>query len=809
MSRAAVNRIAVGLAAATGIAVGLAAARSFAAGPSAAVVPLGPLDEPSAVAIAADGSILVAEAGASRVAVFDSRGRLLRRWGRRGDGNGELRRPGGLAVAPDGRVYVADSGHHRIQVYSAAGVFERSWGRWGTAPGEFHEPLGIAVDDRRVYVADARNNRVQIFDREGRFLLYVWSYGMREGQFDRPVDVAVNEDGSFFVSDQGNSRIQKFDAEGKFVAAWGGWGPYPGLLAEPGGLAVRDGRLLVADTHNHRVQVFGATGTVLGMWDESALGGGAGARDASRAPEPGDLAPLPAGEGVVVCDAGEDSCRIVPRGPATARTGTGSPMTSTARAAALSGSTLVAPAGSAGFLVLDIAGPRPGVLGVFGGFGRDALQFVRPAGAAIDVRKDAVLVSDGGNYRLAWFDLRRAPEGPARYDPARTRFVRSIFFGDEEALVFGPMKWTLSPILLEPGAIARDARGVTYVLDTLHGRVVVVDEDFRPLGAWGSHGEGEGSFLEPVDLALAPSGETIYVLDAATGRIQAFDRSGKRLSVWGRLGTGREAFIRPMSLAVAGDGTVVVADRAGRIRRFTGRGASLGGWGKAGAAPGSLDHPEKVLADASGRVYVLDAEGRRLQAFTLGGSFLWDLDVIAAAIETRRARTPSIAKAAAEGRGASSSLPSSPSAATAVASSNSDGKPAGCPRPITSNAGGYTVCWGASIDPPPHNAPFTLDVSVYDAARPAAPAEMVALTVDASMPEHGHGLVQPPVVRAIGFSVPKEKLPDHALVHGAAVGNGRFEVQDLRLHMPGRWEIYFDIGRGAVIERAQVEIPLD
>lgn len=759
---------------------------------------LGPLDEPAAVATDRQGAIFIAEAGACRVSVFDPRGRLLRRWGRRGAGNGQFRRPRGIAVSPDGRVYVADSDNHRIEVFSSEGAFQTSWGGFGTDPGRFNEPLGLAVDARRVYVADARNDRVQIFDREGRFQLYVWSYGTRDGQLDRPVDVAAGADGAFYVSDQGNSRIQKFDTEGKFVATWGGWGPYPGLLAEPGGIALRAGRLLVADTHNHRVQELDAKGAVAGVWDEDALGH-AGA--SSRAPTPVDLAPLGAGEGFVFCDAGEDFCRIVPGGPAAPHAGAASPMTSSARAAALSGSTLVVAAGSAGFLALDVAGARPAVLGVFGGYGRDALQFVRPAGVAIDVRRDAVLVSDGGNYRLAWLDLGRAPQGAVRYDPARTRFVRSIFLGDEEALIFGPIKWTLSPALLEPGAIARDARGATYIIDTLFRRIVVLDEGFRPIGAWGAPGDGDGALREPIDLALSSSGNILYVLDAGTGRVQAFDGAGARLFAWGRLGVGRDGFVRPMGLAVAEDGTVLVADRAGRIRRFTGKGVLLGVWGRPGAAAGALDRPEKILTGSGGRVFVLDSGGRRLQAFTRNGAFLWDLDVVATAIETRRARTPLIAKAAAQGRIERSAA--GPGAAP-------DTEPnEGCARRAASNAGAYVVCWSPSIDPPPHNAPFALDVTVYDAARPAAPAGMVALTVDASMPEHGHGLVQQPIVRAIGPSIPKERLPDHALVHGAAVGNGRFEVQQMRLHMPGRWEIYFDIGRGAVIERAQDEILLD
>ena len=772
-------------------------------GDGTGVVILGPLDEPAAIAVGPEGTLLVAEEGASRVSVFDAKGRLLERWGRPGAKDGELRRPRGIAVAPDGRVYVADTGNHRIEVFSPHGTFEKAWGGLGAAPGQLHEPLGVAVDARRVYVADARNNRVQIFDRDGRFELYVWSYGTRDGQLDRPVDVAVGADGAFYVSDQGNSRIQKFDPEGRFLAAHGGWGPHPGLLAEPGGIAVRDGRLVVADTHNHRVQSFSAAGAVEGVWGEAALGT---TRAGGRTVAPADVAWLPAGDGIAVCDPVEDVCRIVDRGAAPPRTVAAAPMTSTSRAASLSGSTLVVAAGGAGMLALDVGGARPSVVGVFGGHGRDALQFVRAAGVAIDARRDAVLVSDAGNYRLAWLELRRGPGESARIDPARTRFARSIFFGDEEALVLGPIAWTLSPALLEPGAIARDARGVTYVADTLFDRIVVLDAGFRPLAAWGSHGDRDGAFLDPVDLALSPSGDVLYALDAGTGRIQAFDRAGKRLFGWGRIGAGRDALVRPVSLAVSGDGTVLVADRAGRIVRYTRHGARLGAWGRPGPGPGALDRPEKVLSDRSGRVFVLDAGGRRLQAFARDGRFLWDLDVIASAAEVRRAGTGSIAKAATAGTASSAATTVPADAAREAARA---GHPDACPRRATSSAGTYTVCWTASVDPLPHNAPFALDVTVYEAARPAAPAQLVTLTVDASMPEHGHGLAQQPLVSAIGFSVPRERLPDHALAHGAAVGNGRFEVQDLRLHMPGRWEIAFDIGRGAVIERAQVEILLD
>jgi hypothetical protein len=60
---------------------------------------------------------------------------------------------------------------------------------------------------------------------------------------------------------------------------------------------------------------------------------------------------------MVFCDAERDTCRIVPRAPAAPQTRSRSIMTSSARALALSGTTLVAPAGGAGLLVLDVAGP--------------------------------------------------------------------------------------------------------------------------------------------------------------------------------------------------------------------------------------------------------------------------------------------------------------------------------------------------------------------------------------------------------------------------------------------------------------------
>jgi hypothetical protein len=89
---------------------------------------------------------------------------LLHAWGSAGNGPGQFHLPSGTAVAADGTVYVADRNNHRIQAFDAAGAFLRTWGTEGTGVGQFRSPLGVAVaPDGMVYVADVRNHRIQAF----------------------------------------------------------------------------------------------------------------------------------------------------------------------------------------------------------------------------------------------------------------------------------------------------------------------------------------------------------------------------------------------------------------------------------------------------------------------------------------------------------------------------------------------------------------------------------------------------------------------------------------------------------------------
>jgi hypothetical protein len=69
---------------------------------------------------------------------------------------------------------------------------------------------------------------------------------------------------------------------------------------------------------------------------------------------------------------------------------------------------------------------------------------------------------------------------------------------------------------------------------------------------------------------------------------------------------------------------------------------------------------------------------------------------------------------------------------------------------------------------------FTLDVQV-------CPAEAVLARVDAVMPEHRHGMNYRPSVKPLG--------------------EGRWRVEGLLFHMPGRWELRLDVQAAGQTQR--------
>ena len=97
----------------------------------------------------------------------------------------------------------------------------------------------------------------------------------------------------------------------------------------------------------------------------------------------------------------------------------------------------------------------------------------------------------------------------------------------------------------------------------------------------------------------------------------------------------------------------------------------------------------------------------------------------------------------------------------------------------------YVVAWRADPAPIAVSRHFALDVAVCPKSGTALPK---SLTVDATMPAHRHGMNYRPTI--------------------TAAGAGRFRAEGLMFHMPGAWELAFDVVGADGTERVRVPYEL-
>lgn len=96
----------------------------------------------------------------------------------------------------------------------------------------------------------------------------------------------------------------------------------------------------------------------------------------------------------------------------------------------------------------------------------------------------------------------------------------------------------------------------------------------------------------------------------------------------------------------------------------------------------------------------------------------------------------------------------------------------------------YTLAWRAQPAQIPVGSHFSVDFVVCPKAGAPLPQ---SLRVDAQMPEHRHGMNYKATLRS--------------------EGDGRYRADGLMFHMPGRWELLFEL-RGRETERLLAEVVL-
>lgn len=168
---------------------------------------------PHGIWVDRDGNVWIADArgeGARghQVHKFSPEGRLLMSLGKAGvagRGTDTFDQPSAVLVAPDGSIFVADGhgvgGNNRIVKFAPDGRYLKEWGETGGDTGEFRDPHALAMDSQgRLFVGDRGNSRIQIFDQEGAHLA-TWT------QFGRPSGLFIDANDVLYATDsESNAR---------------------------------------------------------------------------------------------------------------------------------------------------------------------------------------------------------------------------------------------------------------------------------------------------------------------------------------------------------------------------------------------------------------------------------------------------------------------------------------------------------------------------------------------------------------------------------------------------------------------------
>jgi sugar lactone lactonase YvrE len=259
----------------------------------------------------------------------------------------KLARPHDVALAPDGSLIVADTANQVIRRVDPDGTIATIAGTGARGPAvstragsaRFAEPSGVAIDqDGSVLVADTGNDALRRIGVDGRVTTVV---GQR---LSGPTDVVVLGNGAYAVADTGNHRVIRVSARGGITALAGtrvhglsgDGGPATGArLDSPTQLALSAAGLLIADTGNGVVRRVGADGMIATIAGRRS-GAGSGTTPANRLEllEPRGVAAMPDG-GIAISDAGR-VWAVAADGAVAPLAGTGRPGFSGDRGAALS-----------------------------------------------------------------------------------------------------------------------------------------------------------------------------------------------------------------------------------------------------------------------------------------------------------------------------------------------------------------------------------------------------------------------------------------------------------------------------------------
>ncbi|RMH05236.1 MAG: hypothetical protein D6702_00865 [Planctomycetota bacterium] len=171
----------------------------------------GEFERPTDIAVSpVDGRVFVVDAGRAEIRGFDpATGQEVARIG-----DGVLSQPSAVAIAADGTIFTGDLVRGVVDRFDAAGNHLGSFTTFGSNPGQTVRPTGIAFDARgRVYVVDTYLDQVDVYQADGTFITTLGAFGNGQGLMMNPLDVWVSPtNGAVLVTDLGDWELEVFPA---------------------------------------------------------------------------------------------------------------------------------------------------------------------------------------------------------------------------------------------------------------------------------------------------------------------------------------------------------------------------------------------------------------------------------------------------------------------------------------------------------------------------------------------------------------------------------------------------------------------
>ena len=214
------------------------------------------------IACSNNGTLAVADWINNCVHVFDSQDKLIKKFGSRGNRNGQFVYPCDVAFDDNNELYVTDSHNHRVQKFDSHGNYLLQFGGEGIGEGQLKCPVGITTHQEKVCIADRGNHRISVFKSDGKFCNVIG-----EQQLSQHFDVTINMNNEILVADWRNHCIYTFTLDGHYIKNMT-------LRKEIGSLQLKDpcsittdsnGFILLADTsiNNHCISIFDKIGNCI------------------------------------------------------------------------------------------------------------------------------------------------------------------------------------------------------------------------------------------------------------------------------------------------------------------------------------------------------------------------------------------------------------------------------------------------------------------------------------------------------------------------------------------------------------------